>query len=129
MLLSTVIPSIMAPMVTSLSDMELSDALSKVVIDPTYSHAMEEHPVDAPIVRKCFEQKGAYMQFQVQRNRRYLRVCLINETAGLVGFQIVDIVDKVAKEKTAYIKESIKNIRDLLNYADRMGYPRFRGPL
>lgn len=69
------------------------------------------------------------MQFQIEPKKRYLRVCIIDEAAGLIGFQIVDMVGKVAKERTAYIKESIHNIQDLLKYIREMGYPRFKGPL
>lgn len=108
---------------------ELQQIMTRVTIDPTYSHALEEHPQDAPIVRECLEKQGPYMQFQVQKNKRYLRVCIIDEKAGLIGFQIVDIIGKIAKERTAYIKDEIRNIKDLLDYVGKMGYPRFKGDL
>jgi len=107
---------------------ELDWALSNVVVDE-YSHAMEEHPDTAPMVHDCFSTKGAYMTFQVEKNKRYLRVCLIDEYTGLIGFQIVDIVGRIAKEKTAYIKENLRCIKDMLNYVQRMGYPRYTKPL
>jgi hypothetical protein len=113
----------------TLTDTEIAYILTNVVIDPAYSHAIEEHPDTAPMVRDCLAQKGAYMQFQIQQNKRYLRVCLIDENAGVIGFQIVDIIDKVAKERTAYVKETISNIKQLLDYVGKMGYPRFKGPL
>lgn len=69
------------------------------------------------------------MQFQIEKNKRYLRVCIIDEQAGLIGFQIVDIVNRIAKERTAYIKENIRCIQDLLKYIRQMGYPRFKGSL
>ena len=114
---------------TKLTDAEIGGLLTAVVIDPAYSHALEEHPIDAPVVRECFNQKGAYMQFQIEPKHRYLRVCLIDEVVGIIGFQIVDIVDKVAKERTAYIKEEIHSIKQLLEYIRRLGYPRFTGGL
>jgi len=103
--------------------------LQNVVIDPAYSHAEEEHPDTVAVVRDCFNTKGAYMQFQIWPKQRYLRICIIDDILGLIGFQIVDIVDKVAKERTCYIKEGIKTIKDLLEYVRRMGYPRFKGAL
>lgn len=69
------------------------------------------------------------MQFQIEAKKRYLRVCIIDEVAGLIGFQIVDIVERAAKERTAYIKDRIRNIRELLEYARQNHYPRFNGPL
>lgn len=110
-------------------DLEIDNMLTNVVLDPAYSHALEEHPLDAPIVQQCFAQKGAYMQFQIEPKKRYLRVCIVDEAKGLIGFQIVDIVNRVAKERTAYIKDKITCIRELLDYVRRMGYPRFTGPL
>lgn len=103
--------------------------LLKVVVDPAYSHALEEHPYDAPIIWDCMAKKGAYMQFQIEPHKRYLRVCVIDEVVGIIGFQIVDIVNRVAKERTAYIKDEIHNVRQLLDYAERNHYPRFKGPL
>lgn len=99
------------------------------MIDPAYSHALEEHPEDAPIVWECFAQKGAYIQFQIEAKKRYLRVCIIDEINGILGFQIVDIINKAAKERTAYIKDRLHNIRELLEYAKQNHYPRFTGPL
>jgi len=113
--------------------MEISNLLTNVTIDPSYSHALEEHPTEAPIVQECLNTKGAYMQFQIEKNKRYLRACIVDEVAGIIGFQIVDLVKEgkkiVSKERTAYIKDGIRCIRDLLDYARRMGYPRFKGPL
>lgn len=110
-------------------DAEIDGMLKAVVIDPAYSHAAEEHPDQFEIVRNCFAQKGAYISFQVEPKKRYLRVCIIDEVQGIIGFQIVDIVNKAAKEKTAYIKDRIRNIRELLEYARQQRYPRFTGPL
>jgi len=90
---------------------------------------MEEHPEDALLIHNCFMEKGAYMAFQIEPKKRYLRVCIVDEEVGLIGFQIVDIVGRVAKERTAYIKDGIKNIRELLDYAAKNGYCRFKGPL
>lgn len=69
------------------------------------------------------------MQFQIEPKKRYLRVCIVDEDLGLIGFQIVDIVNKIAKERTAYIKDGITNIRGVLDYVGRQGYARFKGPL
>ena len=102
---------------------EMDLLLRAVVIDKTYSHALIEHPDSAEIVWNCFADKGAYITFQIEPGKRFLRVCLVNDTT--VGFQIVDIVGKVAMEKTAYIKEGIKCLKELFEYAKRMGYPRF----
>lgn len=110
-------------------DYDTHNALQNVVIDPEYSHAMEEHPESALIVRKCLKDKGAYMTFQIEPNKRYLRVCIINERWGQIGFQIVDIVNRIAKERTAYIKEECTSIKDVLNYVKKNGYIRFKGPL
>lgn len=102
--------------------------LNNVVVDSN-SHALEEHPDTAPIVHQCMAQKGAYLTFQIQKNKRYLRTCIIDESATVIGFQIVDIIDKKAREITAYIKEDITNIRQLLDYAGKRGYIRFKGDL
>lgn len=112
-----------------LTDKEIAGLLTAVVVDPAYSHAMEEHPDTAPLVEECLNTKGAYAQFQIEPKRRYLRVCLIDEVVGIIGFQIVDIVDKVAKERTAYIKEEIHSLKQLFQYIKKMGYPKFTGPL
>lgn len=103
--------------------------MKAVVIDPEYSHADAKHDVEAEIVHKCINEKGAYMTFQVEPKKRYIRACIIDEEVGLIGFQIVDIVDNIAKEKTAYIKDKIRNIKQLLNYMERNGYCRFKGEL
>lgn len=112
-----------------LTDLEIESLLTNVMIDEKYSHALEEHALEAPIVRDCLSKKGAYMAFQIVPKHRYLRVCLIDEVAGIIGFQIVDIVNRVAKERTCYIKDTIHSIRDLLEYVRKLGYPRFKGPL
>lgn len=112
-----------------ISDPEIARILTAVAIDPAYSHALEEHPEDAPLVRECLNRDGPYMQFQIIPKQRYLRVCVIDSDKGVIGFQIVDIINKVAKERTAYIKDSIHNIRELLDYVGRQGYCRFKGTL
>lgn len=122
-------PAANYPDLAPVEDLEISGLLANVTIDPAYTHAQIEHPDTFEIVRDCFSKKGAYIQFQVEAKKRYLRVCIIDEAAGLIGFQIVDVVNKVAKERTCYIKESIKNLKQLLDYARRMRYPRFNGPL
>lgn len=103
--------------------------LQRVVIDSEYSHALEDHPNSSPIVHKCLAEKGAYMQFQISPKKRYLRVCIIDEELGVIGFQIVDIVNRVAKERTAYIKENMTCIKDVLRYVGRNGYSKFNGSL
>lgn len=111
----------------SVTDAELADALANaVVIDPDYSHAAEEHPDTYQSVRDCFDTKGQYVAFQVTPKKRWLRVCLVDATT--VGFQIVDAVGRELKERTAYIKDGIKSLKELFEYAKRMGYPRFTGP-
>lgn len=95
----------------------------------SHSHALEEHPNTAPLVHECMKDKGPYMQFQINKNERYLRICLVDEEAGQIGFQIVDIVGKEAKELTAYVKNNVNSIRDVLDYALRNGYCRFKGSL
>lgn len=111
----------------TMTEMEIAQALSLVTLDPTYTHALEEHPDTAPLVRSCLDRNGPYMQFQIIPKQRYLRVCIIDD--GIIGFQIVDIVNRVAKERTAYIKDTIHNIKELLRYAEKLGYPRFKGVL
>lgn len=110
-------------------DAEIDSLLSNVVVDPSYSHALEEHPNSAPLVHECMKNQGPYMQFQIHKDERYLRVCIIDEDKGTIGFQIVDIVERVAKERTAYVKNGFNSIRDVLDYAARRGYCRFKGPL
>jgi len=69
------------------------------------------------------------MIFQVKPGKRYIRTCIIDEKEGIIGFQVVDIIDKVAKEKTAYVKSRINSIQKLLEYMMEEGYPQFMGPL
>lgn len=102
-------------------------AMREVIIDPAYSHALEEHPDTAPIVWECMKSKGPYITFQVDPGRRYLRVCLIDDK--IFGFQIVDYVGKKMMEKTAYIRDELKTVKDLFDYARRNGYPRFTKPI
>lgn len=112
-----------------LNDSQIYELLTTNVVIDSYSHAMEEHPIEAPIVHACFDQKGPYIQFQVEPKKRYLRVCLIDPDNGILGFQIVDIVNKIAKERTAYIKDRITSLKDLFDYARKMGYTKFTGKL
>lgn len=105
---------------------EMDLILQAVVIDSAYTHAMEEHSDTADIVHECLKKNGQYIAFQIERGKRYLRVCLID--AKTIGFQIVDIVGKIAKERTAYVKDTIKSLKELFDYARRMGYPRFAKP-
>jgi hypothetical protein len=100
--------------------------LLRVVVDE-YSHALEEHPLDAPRGRECFNQNGPAAQWQIWKNERYLQVCEIGE--GEIGFRIVDRVGKVFKEKTAYIKNNCKCINDAFKYAESQGYIKFTGTL
>lgn len=109
-------------------DADIADILSRVVVDD-YSHALEEHPNTAPLVHECMRNNGPYMQFQIFKGERYLRICIVDEEKGLIGFQIVDIVGKEAKELTAYIKDNCKCIQDVLRYVAKMRYPRFKGVL
>lgn len=110
-------------------NVEIAKILNNVIIDPAYSHALEEHPNSAPLVHECMKNQGPYMQFQIHKNERYLRVCIIDEDAGKIGFQVVDIVNNEAKELTAFVKNGMKNIRDVLDFAARRGYVRFKGSL
>lgn len=112
--------------IPTVSDPIIEQMLNKVVVD-SYSHALEEHPNTAPKVWECLHKKGPYMQFQVIPGKRYLRICLIDDDT--IGFQIVDIVGKVAKERTAYIKDEIRSLPELLRWAIRRGYCRFKGAL
>jgi len=107
------------------TDQELSNILLVVEIDPSYSHSLEEHPDTAPLVHQCLNQKGAYVTFQIEKNKRYLRACVIDDNT--IGFQIVDVIKRVAKERTAYVREDFKCIKDIFDYAKRMNYARFKG--
>jgi hypothetical protein len=111
----------------NLTEKDISGMLNLVTIDPNYSHALIEHPDTALIVRSCLEKKGPYVSFQIEKKKRYLRVCLLDDNS--LGFQIVDVVGREIKEKTAYIKDGIKSLKELFEYARKMGYPRFTGPL
>jgi len=112
---------------SDLSEMEIIGMLNLVTIDPEYSHAEIEHPDSYQVVRDCLKSKGQYAAFQIEKNKRFLRVCLIDSVT--IGFQIVDIVGKQVKEKTCYIKENIHDLKQLFEYVRKMGYPRFTGPL
>lgn len=109
-----------------LTDAQVSDMLLRVVVDE-HSHSLEEHPEDAYRIWDCFNQNGAVAQFQIFKNERYLRVCDLGN--GEIGFQIVDRVGKVFKERTAYIKENCNCLGDVFKYASRKGYVRFTGPI
>lgn len=111
-----------------LTDSQIEQMLSNVVVD-SHSHALEEHPNSAPLVHECLNEKGAYMSFQIFPKERYLRICIVDEELGIIGFQIVDIVGKFAKERTAYIKEDLRCIKDVLNYVAKKGWTKFTGPL
>lgn len=113
-------------MIPTVYDADIANILSRVVIDD-HSHALEEHPNSAPIVHECMRTKGPYMQFQIWKGQRYLRVCVIDDTT--IGFQIVDIIGREAKEVTAYIKDNCTCIKDVLDYVRKMGYARFKGAL
>jgi len=106
---------------------ELDLAMQAVVVDPTYSHAVEEHGEQALLVRECLKRDGPYVTFQIDPGRRYLRVCILEDQS--IGFQIVDAVGKMMKERTAYIKDNFTCIKDIFDYARRMGYPRFTKPI
>lgn len=101
--------------------------LNNIVVDPAYSHAVEEHPNSAPIVRTCMENKGPFVQFQIRKGQRYLRVCAIDDST--FGFQIVDRVGKVFKERTAYIKDNCVKVKEVFDYARKQGFPKFTGDL
>lgn len=109
-----------------LADAQISDMLQRVVVDE-YSHALEEHPLEAPLVWDCLNKNGPNMQFVIWPKQRYLQVCTIDDET--IGFRIVDIVDKQAKELTAYIKDNCKCMKDVIKYANRKGYSRFTGTL
>jgi len=127
--LGTVMTSrVTIPQLTTAYDPIIATLLHRVTVDG-YSHALVDHPNSAHLVHECMENQGPYIQFQIYKNERYLRVCIVDEDAGLMGFQIVDIIGKEAKELTAYVKDNCRCIRDVLNYARRMRYPRFTGPL
>jgi len=115
-----------SPSIPTVSDPVIEQMLNKVVVD-SYSHALEEHPNSAPKVWECLHKNGPYMQFQVIPGKRYLRICLIDDET--IGFQIVDIVGKIAKERTAYIKDEIRSLPELLKWAFNRGYCRFKGVL
>lgn len=108
-------------------DAEIDILLRQVVVDPSYSHAEEEHPDTYEAVRNCFNTKGAYITFQIEPKKRYLRVCLLDMET--IGFQIVDIVGRLAKERTCYIKDGIKSLKELFDYASRNRLIRFTKPL
>ena len=121
-----VVPNSAEPALADVWNEEINLAMQAVVVDPSYSHALEEHPDEAPIVWDCLASKGQYVAFQVDPGRRYLRVCLIDDET--IGFQIVDFVGKKMMEKTAYIRDELKCVKDIFDYARRMGYARFTKP-
>lgn len=99
-----------------------------VVIDPSYSHADERHPTEAPAARRCFDKRGAYQSFLVSREmKRYLRVCLDDD--GRFYFQIVDKIKNEYWERTAYLRHELKTTKDLDRYTWRNGYSRFKGTI
>lgn len=103
-----------------------ADFVHRVVVDD-YSHALEEHPNSAPIVRQCFENKGPMVTFVVYKNERWLQVCKID--AKTFGFRLVDKVGKEYKELTAYIKDNFKCDADVWNYQRIRNLIKFNGSL
>jgi hypothetical protein len=107
------------------TDFEEVVLVTNVIVDPNYSHADERHPKEAPLVRRCLDQRGPYMNFLVDRAlQRYLRVCIGD---GWVGFQIVDKIKGKFFERTAYFRSGMKTIQDLNRYIRNSTYTRYKG--
>lgn len=110
-----------------LSEDQVTLALTQVIVNPSYSHAAEEHPEDLPIVRKCLEDPNTWKSaFRTTERGRFLQVCYDGKN---IIFQIIDQVRGALYEKTAYIKNGMSNITDLTRYVDKMRYFRIKGGL
>lgn len=95
-----------------------------VIVDPSYSHAADEHPEDMPTVRRCLGDGGTWKQvYRTPQPNRYLRVCFDGKD---VVFQIIDNIRGRMWEKTAYIRDELRSITDVVKYVDRVNYYRVK---
>jgi hypothetical protein len=91
-----------------------------VIVDPTYSHAMREHPEDMPTVRKCLGDSKTWKGlFTTGDPNRYLRACVIG---GMVIFQIIERIREQYYERTAYTKEGLCGKQGVEMYTAEMRY-------
>ena len=84
-----------------------------------YTHAEAKHGQDAVAVRDCLYDKGAFAVYQ-KSDGRIIRLCEVEE--GKFGLQVLEPDENgTLHEITAYIKNKMTHIEQVLNYLKNCG--------
>ena len=86
-------------------------------IDLSMSHGEEKHGSAAVQVRDCLNKTGPVMQWKNPNSRNTARVCQLED--GRYGMQIVN---EEGKEITAFVKDKMKTIDQVIKYLRNTGY-------
>lgn len=89
------------------------------------SHAVPKHGSDALTIRKCIDNNGPAMTLKVDASR-FIQLCQVD---GRFGLRVLDKVNNVWQERTAYFKDAMKNFSDVVKWMDQNGYTKWTKPL
>ena len=91
----------------------LLENLSYGASTSTY-HATQKHGLDASMARECSNRPE--LKFYNDHTRRTAYMCVVN------GFFGVHILDENGNEVTAFLKNKMKSVDQVINYMKNSGY-------
>lgn len=92
-------------------------------VSTAISHAASKHGSDmTAIVHSCIDGGKQTLNYFSQSDGKYLRFCDIGD--GRIGLQVLIKEGKEYKEITAYIKNGLSNIADVMKFAKNAKLPQ-----
>ena len=99
-------------------------AVGQILVEQ--SHAVLKHGLDATTsIRQCIDKNGPVMTVKVDMTR-FIQLCQVD---GKFGLRVLDKVNNVWQERTAYFKDALKNFSDVCKWMDQNGYTKWTKPL
>lgn len=90
------------------------------VVDFTESHGVKKHGISAVQIRKCLENNGPLRDWVNPVTGRRARVCEVEP--GRFGVQILEFKDGAWREITAFAKDKMRSLDQVLRYLSNRGY-------
>jgi hypothetical protein len=96
--------------------------IANAMLNTANSHAITKHGTEGALVRECMDKNGPLGVYQHSANLdKELWLCEIKP--DLFGIQIrINKVDGTQSEVTAFIKEKLTSIEEVIHYIKSTGY-------
>lgn len=90
------------------------------VVDFSKSHGVKKHGISALQIRRCLHQNGPLHDWVNPVTGRRARVCEVEP--GRFGVQILEFRDGAWREITAFAKDKMRSLDQVLRYLSNGGY-------